>query len=234
MPHKDQLHLEAEVLTCREIHELPGDWAPDVLQSLLTDLEIDTTGVAGADLLDLVQMAVGELEPQEAGVAVLRTVFGDRMSAGVRANLASDLQEDRPWEEFADLSFQAGIFTATVLLQKSLPKLYGLPDATRAEVAFTAPTPQDAKLVSNLSSGQLVRALAPGLGDRSIVTRLYEEGLASGPFPEAEHILWQRHLREDPHDPRRMVLTVIGAHSFLAGLKDANPWQAEIDLDPGT
>lgn len=234
MPHKGHLHLEAEVLAYCEIHELPGDWALDALQSLLTDLEIDTAGVPESDLLDLVMMAVGDLEPQEAGVAVLRTVFGDRMSAGIRANLASDLQEDRPWEEFADLSFQAGIFTATVLLQKSLPKLYGMPDATRAEVAFTAPTPQEAKLVSDLASDQLVRALAPGLGARSIVARLYEEGLRSGPFPEAEHILWRRNVCEDPNDPRRMVLTITGAHSFLADLKDAHPWQVEIDLDPAS
>ena len=232
MPHKDQLILEAEVLSCGEIHELPGDWAPAALQSLLADLEIENDDVPESDLLDLVLMALSDLEPHEAGVAVLRTVFGNRMSAGVRANLASDLQEDRPWEEFADLSFQAGIFTATVLLQKALPKMYGIPDATLADCALRATTDKDAKLVANLPNDQLLRALAPGLGARSIVTRLYEEGMRGGPFPEAEHIIWRRNLREDPDDPRRVLLTIIGAHSFLAGLKDASPWQAEIDRNP--
>lgn len=232
MPHKDDLILEAEVLSCREIHELPGDWAPEALRSLLEDLEIETDDVPESDLLDLVLMALGDLEPHEAGVAVLRTVFGDRMPAGVRANLSSDLQEDRPWEEFADLSFQAGIFTATVLLQKSLPKMYGIPDAILAECAFRAKTAKDAQLVANLPNDQLLRALAPGLGDRSIVTRLFEEGLRGGPFPEAEHILWRRDIREDPDDLQRVILTIIGAHSFLTGLKDASPWQVEIDLNP--
>ncbi len=201
MPHKDHLLLEAEVLSYREIHELPGDWAPEALRSLLADLEIETEDVPESDLLDLAQMALSDLEPQDAGVAVLRTVFGDRMAAGVRANLASDLQEDRPWEEFADLSFQAGIFTATVLLQKSLPKMYGIPDATQADCAFRATTAKDAKIVASLPNDQLLRALAPGLGTRSIVTRLYEEGVRGGPFPEADHIIWRRNIREDPDDP---------------------------------
>lgn len=232
MPPKDDLNLEAEVLAYREIHELPGDWAPDVLRSLLADLEVETDDVAEADLMDLVLMAVGDLEPHEAGVAVLQTVFGDRMPAGVRANQASDLQEDRPWEDLADLSFQMGVFTATVLLQKALPKMYGVPDATLAEVALRTATPQDTKLVINLPNDQLLRALVPGLGARSIVTRLYAEGVRGGPFPEAEHILWRRDMRVAPDDPQRVILTIMGAHSFLAGLKDARPWQVAIDLSP--
>lgn len=232
MPHKDKLLLEAEVLSCSEIHELQGYWAPEALRSLLADLEFETDDVPESDLLDLVLMALSDLEPHEAGVAVLKTVFGDRMSKGVRANLASDLQEDRPWEEFADLSFQAGIFTATVLLQKSLPKMYGIPDATRAECALRVTTAKDAKLVVNLPNDQLLRALAPGLGARSIVTRLFEDGLRGGPFPEAEHIIWRRNFREDPDDPCRVIWTITGAHSFLAGLKDASPWEVEIDRTP--
>ena len=157
MPHSDHVILEAEVLTYREIHELPGDWTPDVLRSLLADLEVEVDTVPEADLLDLAMMAVVDLDPQDAGVAVLRTVFGDRMSAGIRANLAS------------------------------------------------------------------------GLGTRSLVTRLYEEGLRSDPFPEAEHILWRREVHEDMDDPRRVTVTVIRSHSFLAGLKDAQPWQAMIE-----
>nr|MEE4267521.1 hypothetical protein [Candidatus Krumholzibacteria bacterium] len=87
MPHKDHLALEGEVLSFQEIHELPGDWAPPALLSLLADLEIETESVSESDLMDLAQMALSDLEPHEAGVAVLRTVFGDRMAAGVRANL---------------------------------------------------------------------------------------------------------------------------------------------------
>lgn len=230
MPHKEKLMLEADVLAYREIHELPGDWTSDRLRSLLADLEIETDDVPESDLLDLVLMGVGDLDPHEAGIAVLKTVFGDRMPAGVRANLASDLEEDRPWEEFADLSFQEGIFSSTVLLQKSLPKMYGLPDATLAKVTLRTKTAQDAKLVVNLPSDQLLRALAPGLGARSIVNRLYGEGVRGGPFPEAEHILWHREMLQDPDDPQLVTLTVIGAHSFLAELKDANAWPVEINL----
>lgn len=222
--------LEVEVLASQEIHELPGDWGPAALQDLLADLEIDTAGASDADLLDLALMALGDLEPDDAGAVVLHAVFGETMSAGVRANLAADLEGDRPWEESADLQRQEGIFTAVVLLQQALPRQFGKPDATWAKIAITAPTPDDAEELARGNPAVLVRVLAPGLGSHSTVTCLYAEGVGAGEFPEAEHILWRRTLIRDHDNPRRVILEVYGSQSFLGTLEDAQPWQAKIKL----
>ena len=230
MPQSDLTTITGEVLSCREVHELPGQWQPESLRALLAQLEIDFEGASDADLLDLVLMGLGDLEPDEAGVAVLQAVFGDSMGSGVRRNLASDLEEDRPWEDFADLSRQAGIFTTTVLLQKAFPRNFGKPDATRAEVAFGLPAPEDAAILVKAPAAVILRALAPGLGTRSIVSRIYAEGLRGGGFPEAEHILWQREMRIDPRDPRRVLGVFHGAQSFLGALDDADAWQAQVKL----
>jgi len=228
LPHSEPISLEAEVLNYREIHELPGDWGPEALLRLLTDLEVDVQGVDEGDLLDLALMALGDLEPDDAGVAVLGVVFGEGMSAGLRGNLAADLEGDRPWEEFADLSRQAGIFSATVLLQKALPRLFGKPDASWAEVAFRASSAAEAAIFLKAPAATTLRALGPGFGPRSIVTRLYAEGMRGGPFPEAEQILWRRTLKADPGDPRRVLAEVYGAQSFLGALEEAAPWQVKV------
>jgi hypothetical protein len=224
--------LTAEVIACEEIHELPGDWNAATLRALLAGLEFEAADVADTDLMDLALMALGDLDPHVAGMAVLEAVFADTMASGVRANLSSDLDGERPWENVADLSHQAGIFTATVLLQRAFPRSYGKPVATRVEVAFAAAQEPDAALLQKAPPAVLLRALAPGLGERSIVNRLYEESLREGPFPEAAHILWRRNLCPDPADPRRVLAEFFGAQSILGSLAGAAPWQVKVALEP--
>ena len=234
MPRDETTTVDAEVLNCREVHALPGDWGPGQLRGLLADLDIDAGDAAEADLAELALMALGDLEPNQAGAAVLGAVFGDAMAPGVRANLAADLDGERPWEQLSDLSRQYGVFTATVLLQRAFPRHYGKPDAVQAEVALTAPTAESAALLAAAPAAVVLRALAPGLGPRSLVVRLYGDGLGGGGFPEADHILWRCVLRPDGDDPRRVVADVCGAHAFLRPLGETASWRVDVDLAPGT
>lgn len=231
MSAPDLTLLTAEVLSSREIHALPGDWDPPALRRLLADLDVDPEGATDAELLDLALMALGDLEPDDAGDAVLRCVFGGDLKPGQRASIAADLEEDRPWEDHADLSKQAGIFTATVLLQQALPRRFGVPDAARVEVAFRAATASEAAELMRAKPAVILRALAPGLGPRAIVNRLYEEGVRGAAFPEASAILWRCELRPDPADPRRVLAVIHGAQSFLGGLAAAEPWESRVELD---
>ena len=231
MPHDELTRLKVEVLSSREIHALPGDWDPSALRRLLADLDVDPEAATEAELLDLALMALGDLEPDDAGAAVLRAVFGDELKAGQRASIAADLEEDRPWEDHADLSKQAGIFTATVLLQQALPRRFGVPDAARVEVAFRAPNAGDAAELLRAAPPVILRALAPGLGPRAIVNRLYEEGVGGAAFPEAATILWRCDRRPDPADPCRVIAEIHGAQSFLGPLAAAEPWECRVDLD---
>ncbi len=232
MPQADTTTFPAAVRSCREIHELPGDWSPPDLRRLLGILDIDVEDSADADLPDLALMALGDLEPYPATAAVLEAVFGDTMAEGVRANLAADLGNERPWEQLSDLTLQAGVFTATVLLQRALPRHFGKPDALRAEIEFTAPSADDAAQLAAAPAAVILRALAPGLGPRSLVVRLYSDGLRHGDFPEAAHILWRCTLVRDEAEPRRVVADVCGAVAFLETLTAAGSWQADVVL-PG-
>ena len=230
MSHDELTKLAAEIVSSREIHALPGDWDPPSLRRLLADLDIDPEAATDAELHDLALMALGDLEPDEAGAAVLRAVFGDSLKAGQRASIAADLEEDRPWEDHAELSKQAGIFTATVLLQQAMPKRFGVPDATQVEVAFRAPTAGEATELLQAAPAVILRALAPGLGPRAIVNRLYEDGVRGAAFPEAASILWRCELRLDPADPCRVMARIHGAQSFLGPLATAEPWESRVDL----
>jgi hypothetical protein len=149
------------------------------------------------------------------------------MRRGVRQNLIEDLRDDRPWEDFAELRHQPGIFRAITLLQKAFPKDYGKPDIGRIELEIT---PQDATglrwLSGEIDPALLLRLLAGGMEDRAILRRLFGEALAGDHFPEAEAILWRVEAASDPGaSPIRLIL-----HSSLqwfAPLEDADAWTAK-------
>ena len=116
---KEPREFQAQLLSWIEIHELPDGWTPRQLLSLLVGMDVD--GVSENDALEMTILALQDLEPDEASDRVLEAVFGETMRPGVRRNLAHDLTEERPWEEFADISQQKGIFNAVVLLQQAFP-----------------------------------------------------------------------------------------------------------------
>ena len=228
MARDDLARFRAELVDSREVHELPDDWPPEALRALLEALEVDHADVADGDLWDLALMALGDLEPDDAAEVVLAQVFGGAMASGVRQNLISDLEGDRPWEEFADLSKQAGIFTAVVMLQRAFPTRFGKPDAVRVRVRIAPADADAARALRHADRALLLRILAPALGPRSVVTRLFDTALRGGPFPEADHILW-RLAREDEPDGAA-VFTLHAALSFLESLEEAGAWEAAVPL----
>lgn len=181
-----------EVLEFEEIHTLPGTWTSERYRQLLELFDFDEgDSIADSELADMAAMAAQDAGQREAAERILSFVFGERMSAGVRQNLVDDLTDDRPWEQFADLDRQAGIFETVELLQKAFPAEYGIPDAARARVRLTAHGKHETEwLREGPAPSLLVRLLAAAMDDRATLRRLYEEQLESAPFPEAAAILW--------------------------------------------
>ncbi len=211
-----------------EVHELPGSWPPERLREILRRVEFDDP-VADADVLEMVQMALQDLQPRPAAELVLEVVFGDRMSSGVRQNLVDDLEDDRPWEQFARVDKQAGIFEAMVLLQKAFPRRYGIPDAVRVHLHLQA---TDAATGAWLRAGPpaalLVRLLAGGMPQDAMLNRLYAEELKSEHFPDATHILWRISAVDGsgPEEAATHTCDVYSSWQWLAPLEHVSAWEA--------
>jgi len=172
-----------------------------------------------------------DLEPDEAADRVLETVFGDRMRPGVMQNLAHELTEERPWEEFADINHQAGIFNAVVLLQQAFTREFDKPDAVSVDVRvetasatglawLDAPAPDPALLL---------RILAGGMDDRAVLRRLFGESLKGTIFPEAGAILWHTSRLAANESVREFSL--ISSHQWFDPLKDMEDWTSIAWID---
>lgn len=220
------------ILDWTEIHQLPGSWPAERLRQVLEQAEFDDP-VDDADLLDMAIMVLQDLDVQEAGELVLNVVFGDRMSAGVRQNQVDDLEDDRPWEQFASVALQSGIFEAMVLLQQVFPNRYGIPDAVRLRLGVEALDKSAAGIVEdslNFSTAEraslLLRLLASGMPDEAVLNRLYSDELRSESFAEAEHILWiAEPLTGESADEKQICFEIYSSWQWLAPLEDLEVWE---------
>lgn len=215
--------FEVDVNKWEEIHSLPGSWAPEELRAVLAEAEYEDP-VDDGDLEDMTQMVLQDLGMREASDVVLRHVFGNRMGSGVRQNLISELEEDRPWEQFADVEKQTDIFRAVTLLQKAFPNLLGTPDAIRMHITIRPRKAEaGAWLRENPDPGLITRLLAGGMAEDAVLKRLYEDELAGKQFPAATHILWQ--TRVLAREEASTQLEIISSHQWLDALQHARQWQ---------
>jgi hypothetical protein len=215
--------FSVEILQWEEVHRLPDDWEPPSLRALLELAEIEgVADIGDADLLDMVIMALQDLELEQACDLTLRAVFGDRLSAGVRQNLIDDLQDDRPWEQVADPSRQSGVFTGIVLLQQAFPTRFGKPDAAHVSVRVT-PKNAEAKESSRKApdAAMVLRLLAGGMPNTAVLRRLYSDALGARSFPNARSIVWR--LQVDQGEA--MTIDVHSSLQWLGSLEDAQDYE---------
>ncbi|MEZ4387166.1 MAG: hypothetical protein R3D98_06235 [Candidatus Krumholzibacteriia bacterium] len=217
--------FQAQLLAWQEIHELPDGWPGNRLLALLVRLEVD--GVAESEAADLALLALQDLAPDEAADRVLEVIFGDTMRGGVRRNLAHDLTGVRPWEEFADLSRQAGIFEAVVLLQKAFPRDYDRPDAVAVDLSLTTTSERGNAWLDapTVDPALLARIIAAGLDPRATLLRLFSASLAGPRFPEAAWILWRVERQPGPGPDRRFRL--VSSPQWFAPLQGLETWTAK-------
>jgi len=200
--------FEVSILALHEVHTLPGIWPPDELRELLVRAEFDDAGeIAESDLLEMAIMALQDLGNQQAGELVLDVIFGDAMRPGVRQNLVDDLQEDSPWDDFANVAQQRGLFVAVVLLHRAFPNRYGTPDALELTIGMRSLNESGSELMKTATPAWLVRLLSCGLSETDVLHRLYEDDLKSGPFTVAAGLIWNLAMSTPDSDEQPQAIT---------------------------
>jgi len=228
--------FEVTIESLEEVHSLPGIWSNEALRELLVLADMDDIGqVEDSELLDMAIMALQDLGNQKAAELVLEAVFGQSMRAGVRQNLVDDLQQDEPWEDFAEVSKQRGLFVAVVLLEKAFPNRYATPDALRMRFAIRGVSKNAPEELRASDPAWLMRLLAQGMSGDDVLNRLYEEELADGPFSDAAGIIWYfEALGDEGGDDNQPASTgkrfvIIAPNMWLDPLKKGQVFRATVN-----
>lgn len=219
-----------KVLELQKVYDMPGSWQDADYRDLLQALEIDDVDdLSSGDLIDVLLMGLQDLEPEAAADLVLAHKLQTSVSPGSRRNIIEDFLEDqRPWEEAADIGLHAGIFAAGVLLNKAFPKTFARPDMMKLTLRLQARKPEARQILQAPPEAAFVaRLLADAMDEHSILERLFDEQLLSHSFPEAEGIIWHAQFNDkSERDEDSAVLTVYSSEHWLDAMDAVSEFES--------
>ncbi len=219
-----------ERLSFQHLSELPNAWQNADYLALLQQLDYDNPeALAPAELKEMCQMAITDLEPAAAAEAVLTYLFADELTQGQIEQLAHQLETEKLWEENPKLELHQGFFNATQLLYDAYNGKFPHPQAVEFKVKITAADPTALAALEPEPALPLLRLLAPGLSDRALLHRLFSDQLAGGEFPEAAAILWQITPSDKTADS--VVFDVISSDYWLEDFKYADTYEASLPAE---
>ena len=183
---------DVRVLELKEIHEIPGAWTNEDFLDVLHHLEYDDADtVPFEELKEMATLALSDLTVEDAAVNILELRLKEQLNKGQRQNLASELQDDRLWEEYSDIKLHQALFNVGCMLYWTFPKQFPTPDIVRITLKVIALNKESVLNLVKPVSSFLTRLLNDGMDEHNIIYRLFDENIKSDRFPESEHIIWK-------------------------------------------
>jgi hypothetical protein len=179
------MKLNTKILSVKTVHELNFYWANEDYIGLLDAFDYpNPEQIDPNELLDYLNMAISDFEPDEAAEVVLTYKLKDKLSKGQIENLSHEMLEDKVAEEYPDPAFHFDLFNINQLLFKAYNGTF--PDTRATIITMIYP---DQKV--NLTKEVLIKTICAGLKANNLISRLYEEQIdGTEPFGDAEKVIW--------------------------------------------
>lgn len=218
--------FHVDVVDCIEIREIDGDWTADDFRALLDAMDFgDHAGMSDDELREMCLMSLQDQDAGEAAYLVLRHVIGDALRDGQLRNMASEMREEKLWEEYVDPAFHERLFRAGSLLHAAKPQGYPKTDAVKVTLAVRCADPNgQALFAATPADAFLVRLIADGMDGRAILHRFYGDQLKAATFPAAPGIVWTSKVAAT--GPDAWTLEIIGSHYWLGPLDDTKTFES--------
>jgi hypothetical protein len=221
---------KVEILNFETILELPNYWDNQKYKDLLGVMDYgDTSEILDADLKDMCYMSIADNEPEEAAKLVLGYIFNDRLNSGQIDNLSNEMREEKMWEEYAEIGYHEDFFSTGQILYDAFNGKFPHPEAVNFEVKITSDKLKDLLIDNKITEAALIRLLAKGMPEHTLINRLFTEQLNSESFVEAENILWQ--MKTEIQSDNTALVTVISSKYFFQDLKYAGTFEGETNND---
>ncbi|QNE40305.1 hypothetical protein F1C16_12405 [Hymenobacter sp. NBH84] len=219
-----------ERLSFDTLTELPNSWQPQDYKALLVKTGYDNPSeIAPNELKDMALMGLTDLEPAESAQLVLEHLFADQLTEGQIENLAHQMLTEKLWEENPELDQHQGFFKATQLLYTAYNGKFPRAEAVQFQVKLTAPDAEALTIFDEAPEAPLLRLLAQGMPDNTLLKRLFHEQLDGTSFPEAPAIIWQ--LTPAKQEETSVVFDVVSSAYWLDDFKYADTYEATTQPD---
>lgn len=213
------------VATVRTVRDA---WPVAKQRALLAELMDEELDLSGAELSEMLTLALQDQDPVDCGALLLGFVFGDEMTDGMREDVARDMLDRKPWEQHSHMNWHRGIFEAALQLKAAHGGAVTTPTATRVTLRVQALNDPARTLIAAPPTPALAARLTAPCLRSGIVTRLFEDGLAGERFPEAPSVVWTCGFEPDGDDT--VVLVMEGADVWWSPAEPCPP--AEVQAWP--
>lgn len=223
--------FRVRVLSFATIEGIDGARTGRDYAGLLEAMEYgDQSGMDEDELREMCLLSLQDLEPEEAAYLVLKHDMGEELRDGQLRNAASEMRDEKLWEEYADTAFHERMFNAGSLLYAALPGHFPRPDAVRVELDVTAVNASAKELLTpSPDESFLVRLLADGMDEHAILHRFYGDQLKGDAFPNADEVVWI--VRTEPVDENTLNIEVISSGYWLDALDLVEAYESDAYAD---
>lgn len=218
--------FKVKVLSFSQIQELPGSWEKSDLINLLNAMDYDNASeIKDSELKEMCMMSLTDFEPGEAAKIVLDYTIADRLTDGQIQNLSHEILTEKLWEEYPELHLHPDLFRSTQLLYDAFNGKFPRAEAVRFSIEIEG----DVTIFDKNPEAPILRILAAGMSDRSLVKRLFSDQLEGDRFEEAKDILWQLNLVS--RSETAVTYDIVSSEYWLGDIKYTDSYEAEAHAD---
>jgi len=218
--------FKVKVLSFEQIQELPGSWEKSDLVNLLNAMDYaNPDEIKDAELKEMCMMSLTDFEPEEAAKIVLDYTIAGRLTDGQIENLSHEILTEKLWEEYPELHLHPDLFRSTQLLHDA----YNGKFPRTVAVRFTIEIDGDISILNENPEAPILRILAAGMSDRSLIHRLYSDQIEGDRFDAAKDILWQ--LNEVTRSETSVTYDIVSSAYWLDEIKYSDSYEAEAHAD---
>ncbi|OAB78640.1 magnesium and cobalt transport protein CorA [Cochleicola gelatinilyticus] len=213
----------------KTLERIPNSWSQADYSALLKEMEYDSEEASTEELEELCLLSLTDFEKEEAAQKVLRYVFKSHLNEGQIQNLSHEMQEEKVWEEYADIQLHEQFFNVGEILYKAFNG-QGFPMAKAIEILVTFSSEKEPlpKKLRDADPSVILKLLAQGLPNNAIINRLYTDQLQQEVISEADAILWQIHLLDSQE--KSIQLKIISSQYWLEDFKFTEPYTALLNI----
>ena len=219
-----------EVLNFDTIDILPNAWNDQNYIDLLNALDFgDASALQPSELKEMAMMALADNELNEAAKVLLDYIFEERLNEGQKDNLTYEMQDEKMWEEYAEISMHEEFFNIGQLLYQAYNGKFPHPDAAQFQLKISAKKKTDLEIFNTETETNLMRLVTQGMPPNTLINRLYKEELQGEDFEEAQNIIWQ--LKEVATEENSITFDVISSMYWFHDLKFVEGFEATLQVE---
>lgn len=181
------MKVNVEIKSIYSIDEIPNYWTNEDYIALLDAFGFDDgKSVKPENLQEMLFMAIGDFEPNEAAQIVLNYKLSDDLNVGQIEQISNEMLIDKVCEEYPEIHLHKHLFSINQLLYKAFNGTF--PNAKASLIQFSISDNDSETLLKS----DILKAFNNGLNDSNLIRRLFDAPMTTdADFPDAESIVWE-------------------------------------------